>query len=696
MATLTAEPNLAGNRVPRWVRHPIGLAPASAGLLWLSFPPVKWHGAVWVALVPLFWLVNDPRGGKLNSFAAWLSGFVFWLLAVQWVLAVDPSAWLGWLAMAFALSLFWLAFFWSSRFIRRRLGWPITVVAPVVWVAFEYIRAHVLTGFPWYYLAHSQFRQLYWTQIADLAGSLGVSFLIALVNAAIVEAIVAFDRSPASKSTDPAVRGRRVVPSATWGRLGLVILSLVGTLCYGIYRVEFASFRPGPRVAMLQSGVIQQVDPESRKSAATLQQIYLSLVDKAMARQPHPDLIVWPETAYPFRYVTIDPRLDPADFEEQARRYDAESIAADWTFLRDRVKADLLRILDRTRVPMIIGASVIDFRAPSMARYNSAILLQRGLDPHSYHKLHLVPFGEYVPLIDIFPWLANLMPFPGDHLPSLNFGERPVWFTLGPWRLAAAICFEDTIPHVVRRFFTEVPDDLQPDLIVNLSNEGWFGQTAEHETHLAISTFRCVENRAPMVRAVNTGISALIDGNGRIVQSLAKEVADQVLVAVVPLDDRTSLYSRWGDWLGQMTLAGTIGFVILGWIAPRRFRVDRVDSPRSETENPPESRLTPRFSSPTKFPSLSNVRAWCKFSRVPRGSRGSVAIGSADRDRRCLVQPCSLTLSWKRERWGVGCPQASISPGLAALQFPDLTVRTSHHRLDLFGRGRRWSAVLLT
>ena len=590
MATQTAEPGLAGERVPRWIRQPVGLALASAGLLWLSFPPVEWHGAVWVALVPLFWLVSDPRGSRWHGVTVWLSGFVFWLLAVQWVLAVDPAAWLGWLTMAFALSLFWLAFYGSSRFILRRLGWPITVVAPVVWVALEYIRAYVLTGFPWYYLAHSQFRQLYWTQIADFAGSLGVSFLIALVNAAIVEGLVALNRAPASDPTNPTPPRWRSASTATWGRLGLVVLSLVGTLSYGIYRVEFATFRPGPRVALLQSGEIQQVKPEGRKSAATLHQIYLNLVDKAMARQPHPDLIVWPETAYPYRYVTIDPLLDPADFEAQARRYDAESIAADWTRIRDQVNADLRRILDRTRVPMILGASVIDFRVPAMARYNSAILLQPKLESQSYHKLHLVPFGEYVPWIDVFPWLAELMPFPGDHLPSLNFGDRPVWFDLGPWRLASAICFEDTIPQVVRRFFSEVPDEAQPDLIVNLSNDGWFHRTAEHEMHLAVSTFRCVENRAPMVRAVNTGVSAVIDGNGRIVRSLAKEVADQVLEAVAPLDDRTSLYSRWGDWLGQMTLAGTIGFLILGTITPRRSLGVEPDPPRAESnENPPES-----------------------------------------------------------------------------------------------------------
>ena len=590
MATLMAEPVVASDRIPRWVRHPAGLSVLSAGLLWLSFPPVEWHGAAWVALVPLFLLITNPAPGRWVGGAAWLGGFAFWLLAVQWVLAVDPSAWLGWLAMAFALSLFWFGFVWSTRLVLRRLGWPLTVVAPIIWVAFEYARAHVLTGFPWYYLAHSQFRQVYWTQIADFAGSLGLSFLIVLVNAAISEVIAPFVFPSPSVTTSLTAPGWRVVPRATWVRVGFVGLSLVGTLAYGIFRVESVTFRPGPRVALLQSGEVQEYNSTTRKTPAALHQLYQALVNKAATHEPRPDLIVWPETAYPFNYVQIDPLLDPVEFEEQARRYNPEMIAADWTLKRDRIKADLQRILDRSRIPMMIGATTYDFRAPELARYNSAILLQPNLGPQSYHKLHLVPFGEYVPFIETLPWLIALTPFQGDRIPTLNFGDRPTWFTLGPWRLAAAICFEDTIPHVVRRFFSEVPDDGQPDLIVNLSNDGWFHATAEHEMHLAVSTFRCVENRVPMARAVNTGISALIDGNGRIVRSLAKEVVDQVLDAVAPLDDRTSLYSRWGDWLGQSTLAGTIGFLALGWIAPRRLASasPAVEHPGHD-ENPPKS-----------------------------------------------------------------------------------------------------------
>lgn len=554
-------------RFPGLVRHPVGLVLASAGLLWLSFPPVGWHGAAWVALVPLFLVVADPRPIRWASGAGLVGGFAFWALAVQWVRVVDPSAWLGWLAMALALALFWAAFVGAARWTLRRTGLPPTVVLPVAWVALEYLRAHVLTGFPWYYLAHTQYRQLYWTQIADFAGALGLSFLIALVNAALVEALLP-GLAPAGPAAELA-EGPRRAEIARRVRLGLVALSALGTLGYGAYRVRSAAFRPGPRVAMLQTSEVQRYDPQARKSTAELYATIKQMIHNAATARARPDLIVWPETAYPFGLVTIDPELSARSLDELAKLYYADAIGDDLKRKRDQSNAEFRRLMEQYRIPMMIGLTTYDFRPSTYSRYNSSVLFRPGLEPQSYHKLHLVPFGEYVPLIDVIPWLIKLTPFTPDQMPTLRFGAAPAWYDLGPYRLAAAICFEDTVPHVVRRFFSEVPDGAPPDLIVNLSNDGWFHETSEHEMHLAVSTFRCVENRAPMARAVNTGVSAMIDGNGAIVEALRPN-QQAVLNVAAPLDDRTSLYSRWGDWLGQVTLAGTIGLLVLGLIAPRR------------------------------------------------------------------------------------------------------------------------------
>ncbi len=161
---------------------------SSALLLWMSFPPVEWNWLAWIAVAPLFWLVTW-RGKPLSVYAsAWLGGMVFWLLAVAWLRMIDPDAWLAWLVMAFVFSWWWPAFLALSRWAVFRLKVPLILAAPIIWVGLEYWRAYfLLGGFPWYYLAHSQFRRLYLIQIADFASSLGVSLLIAIVNALLVD-----------------------------------------------------------------------------------------------------------------------------------------------------------------------------------------------------------------------------------------------------------------------------------------------------------------------------------------------------------------------------------------------------------------------------------------------------------------------------------------------------------------------------
>ena len=573
MSTQTLASNLPragepGSSTSRGLPHPVALGLASGVLLWLSFPPAEWSGSAWFALVPLFLLAVSRRSKGAVYFGSWIGGFAFWLLAIHWIWWTDETAWLGWVVMALFLSLWWPAFLFLARFARRRLNLPLIVAAPVLWVALEYIRAYVLTGFPWYYLAHSQYRLLYFTQIADFSGALGLSFLIAVANAYWVDLL-----------TLPLFRGKASGP--WWARLALpqkvrlvaVGFGVLGTLAYGAFRVSSAGFRAGPRIALLQSSEVIRYNSEQGRTREENQALYESLVGSALKSKPAPDLIVWPETSYPWGFVTIDPKLDVKGLDRQVKEIDPEFVAADWTLKRDRVNAYFERSLKAIGVPMMVGSSTYEFKASGYSRFNSAILFQHGLPAQVYHKLHLVPFGEYVPLLKTFPWLIRLTPYRGTRVHFLDHGADPSWFELGPYRLAAAICFEDTLPQVVRRFFAEAPDGRQPDVLINLSNDGWFHETSEHEMHLAVSVFRCIENRVPLVRAVNTGISAIIDGNGRILHSLAK-LKTGVLVEDTPLDDRHSFYSRWGDWLGQFCLASTIGLLVLGTFAPRRPGAD--------------------------------------------------------------------------------------------------------------------------
>jgi apolipoprotein N-acyltransferase len=549
-----------GNRLSR---HPLVAGLMSGLILWTSFPPVEWRWLAWLALVPLFWLVVQP-GPRIRIYlGAWLGGLAFWLLCVRWVRLTDPTAWLAWLSMAVIFSFWWPGFLTLARFAVFRLKLPLMVAAPILWVGMEYIRAHLLTGFPWYYLGHSQFRFLTLIQIADTTSALGVSFLIALVNAWIVDLL-------SLPLLRPARGGSRLTSRQTV-RLWTVTLLLGGSLLYGAYRLSTAQFRAGPRLALLQTNFEQRY--KTAGDPMVILEHIQNLIRHAISAEPRPDLIVWPETAYPFGFITVDPATGPAELGSQVRRVGDRIVLADWMDKKEKVDEHLHALTDSAGVPMLVGSLHYDHRPGGLGKYNAAILFEPAVRTvHSYNKIHLVPFGEYIPFVDALPWLKIFTPYRDGYVPSLTFGSEPLVLPLGPYRMAVAICFEDTVPHVIRRFFHEIPDGKpQPDLLINLSNDGWFHGSEELDMHLAVSVFRTIEHRVPLARAVNTGISALIDGNGEIRDTLPRQT-ESVLNVSVPLDDRTSNYTALGDWLGLSCLAITIGLVPMGYLRPRLSR----------------------------------------------------------------------------------------------------------------------------
>jgi apolipoprotein N-acyltransferase len=541
-------------------RHPMVAGVASGVLLWTSFPPLEWHALAWVALAPLFWVITLREAPFKAYLAAWLGGLVFWLLALEWLRLIDVGGWTAWVVMSLVFSCWWPLFLAVARLAVFRLRLPLMMAAPIIWVGLEYGRAHFLSGFPWYYLAHSQFRNLYLIQIADIASSLGISLLIALVNAMVVDLVMLplFGRT---------AHGIRLHPRQ-YVRLCFVTCLIGTTLCYGAIRVSTARFHDGPRLALLQSNIEQK--HKNKGDADPIVTEFEDLVESALRRRDRPDLIVWPETGYPYSVIAVDPEIQPEAFEQQVRSVAPKWSGKEW---RERMEWILNRLhswTDRVKVPMLVGTLYYDHQKNALDRYNSAILFLPNLRAiHFYHKMHLVPFGEYFPLIDTLPWLAALTPYAEKKLPSLSFGRKPVSLPLGPYRLAVSICFEDTFPQVVRESFADLEAADQPDVLINLSNDGWFHNSAELDMHLAIGVFRAIENRVPLARAVNTGLSALVDGNGEIRESLAKECKG-VLSVTIPLDRRTSYYSRWGDWLGLTCLAITIGLVPMAWV--KRFK----------------------------------------------------------------------------------------------------------------------------
>jgi apolipoprotein N-acyltransferase len=339
---------------------------------------------------------------------------------------------------------------------------------------------------------------------------------------------------------------------------------LLAACGYGDWRLRQDTLTPGPRVALIQGNLDQRIRNDSsvvKEAAQTMADHFIDLSD--LAARYRPDLIVWPETSCPDGWTEVEPGRP-----DRASQQLAEDLARRW----------------RTEVLIGVNARVGGAGGPART-YNSAVLIDRhGRPGGRYDKIHRVPFGEYIPVREWLPGLDRFAPYDFDY--AVAPGEGHTRFPLAdpaggrPFTFGVVICYEDTIPEMALPYGG---GDGQPaaDFLLNLSNDGWFNGSSEHDQHLAICRFRAVECRRSVARAVNMGISALIDSNGRVlgphplprrsagpdvpvwevpgergsaralpVSSWGeyKKVAG-VLLATVPIDSRASPYARWGDWL---------------------------------------------------------------------------------------------------------------------------------------------------
>lgn len=489
------------------------LAVAAGAALALAYPRVDWSAAAWFALSPvLFLALTRPSREALGW--GWLAGFVFFLLLLRWLnftfrvySAIPwPLTWVPTLLLAAYCGLYtglvagavsWLA--------SRRGAIAALLVAPFLWVGAEWVRGHLMGGFPWGSLGYSQYRQLAVIQVAELAGMYGVSFLVCAVSAALAGCVVLPWRQAA---------------------FGLALAAaLVGaTLGFGTWRL---SEEPPPgevRVAVMQPSIEQPLKWSSSHTAATLG-IYGDLTRRAAAERP--DLIVWPETASP-TILRQDPVLLRA----------------------------LMDVAARHDVALLVGSIDVG-EGPGRELRNTAFLLtERGI-VNRYDKIHLVPFGEYVPLPGVIGFVRGWAEF----ISELTPGSRAVVFSGPPAPFGVVICYEGIFPALVRGFVKN-----GARLMVNMTNDAWFGRTSGPLQHLAMYPLRAVEHRIAVVRAANTGVSAFIAPTGRIVTSLGLFERSN-LIDRVPLRTYETLYTRLGDWLaylGLLVSAGALGAAALG------------------------------------------------------------------------------------------------------------------------------------
>ena len=474
-------------------------------LLILSFPVYDLYLLAWVAFIPLLLSLWKKTPGE-----SFQSGFVFGLVyffgTLYWIYHsinfYGGVSFVASIAIVFLLCCYMsmypaiFAYFFSSFIKRTKL--PALLIGPVLWVVLEFVRSYAFTGFPWSSIGYSQYRFLSIIQISDITGVYGISFLVIAFNCAIVDLFLLKSR----------IRQMPLYP-LSYTVIGLLLLCLVivSSLGYGFWRL--GQERPG---RMIKASVVQGNIEQDKKWEPAFQryvlETYVGL--SLQAAESSPDIILWPETAVPF------------------------------FFAEDKENSAYLEQFQQTLNSYLLFGSVLIKKNASQQQFltNSVILLDKeGKIDYQYDKIHLVPFGEYVPLRSVLFFIDKLVVGIGDYLPGNQYIKADTEFG----SFASLVCYEIIFPGLVRKFYAR-----NGDFMVNITNDAWFGKTAGPYQHFSIAVFRAIENRKPVVRSANTGISGFIDSNGRIL-SRTELFQRQVVSKEIKTDTTLSVYSYYGD-----------------------------------------------------------------------------------------------------------------------------------------------------
>jgi len=501
------------------------LAIASGLALAAAFPKIDLNLFAWIAFVPLFYAIERQSLRRVLSYG-WLQGFacftgsLYWVVialhdfaGVPTVLAVLPM-----LLLAAIMGIYSAAAIWSGEFIARRLGVASALTLPIAWTALEWIRTYFPIGFPWNLLGYAAYRNVELIQFAEFTGVYGVSALIMLFN--VVAYVVMFQVYP-----------RRV---QTLG-LATLTVAMALALIFGSWRVHQLS-RTAPqgslKVAMVQGDIPQSLkwNPNFLETSF---EVYRA--QSEAAAQHGTDLIVWPEAAATF-FFQPDDRYPPRFADDAAYRQ------------------RLLELAARTGKPILFGAPALGVEDNRVGFYNRAYLVSSsGTVEGWYDKIQLVPFGEYVPLRKLLGGLVNrvVVGF-GD----MFAGREQTLFKVHGAKLAVLICYESVFPDLTR---TAVKRGA--DILINITNDAWYGKSSAPYQLLAMAAMRSAETKAPMVRVANTGISAMIQSDGTITARTALFERGTETEHVYWRQEKTA-YVQIGDIFAETCFALT--FAVLG------------------------------------------------------------------------------------------------------------------------------------
>ncbi|MHC5112215.1 MAG: apolipoprotein N-acyltransferase [Planctomycetota bacterium] len=554
-------------------RRMLALVVAAALLKSLIFAPVSFWPLAFVCLVPWIVMTGSSSLAPRVYLHSYVFGLLFFVFNVRWMYHATGA---GYVALAVYLAAYMPAMACAIRHVIRRRRWPLAICFPLIWVGGEMTRAVALSGFPWFFLSHSVYKVLPIIQISDVVGAYGVSFVVASVNGAVADwLLLRLDIAGMNKGEAEAGKVRLGGVVA-----GVLMVSILG---YGWIQLGRDTTSVGPRVAIIQGDFRDTVDPDEmeghdRTRGRDRMLAYLALVEEAGAASP--DLFLLPESPWPMVLNREAPGMRPLS---------RESFSA------------IQQISTRLNAYVVTGCASYerhpyDLLATDRYFNSAAVFYPDARAPGRYDKRHLVYFGEVVPfrftkLHWLYLRLNALMPFSdgGKREYSLFRGTSFVHFEMTPqsqpdrtFRFGVPICYEDVMPYVSREFAIDKKGQKRVDMLLNISNDGWFGRGVQQPQHLAICVFRAVENRLGIARSVNTGGSAFIKPTGEV-HDFPRDPGDRwpgamgYAVANVEIDSRVAFYSRYGDWFALACAFAWLALFLDYWII--RIRTHAEPSP---------------------------------------------------------------------------------------------------------------------
>jgi apolipoprotein N-acyltransferase len=507
----------------------------------------------WVALAPLLVALGGASLTRALTLGfvtgvVYFTGTLYWItrvMAVYGDLQPFVAVLVNGLLIAY-LALFPALFAVVTCRLVLSYGPLALLAAPLVWVTTELGRTYLLTGFPWVLLGYSQVSVLPIAQVASLFGVYGLSALVASVSAAVAYGLGPAKAGPTEKlaASGSVTSGFSRTLSRTFP-LAVVLILVIAFAAWGSLRVARGDLAAGTpvRVALVQGNVGQDEKWDPRR-ATDIFDNYLRMTRQAIAQGA--DLVVWPESSTPF------------------------------TFEMEHAAADSIRRIARdARVPILLGSDQIERGAPTRY-YNSAYLVRAdGSTGAVYRKMHLVPFGEYVPLKRLLFFAKPLV----EAVSDFSAGDSAVLMTVDGHSISTSICYEIVYPDLVRRFVAA-----GSELLTTITNDAWFGDTSAPHQHFAQAAMRAIENGRYLVRAANTGISGGVDPYGRVlVQSRLFEPA--VVTATVTYRTEKTLYTRIGDLFAYVSALATLVLLapLIFKISDLRFKIGKRLSGRRQS-----------------------------------------------------------------------------------------------------------------